>query len=242
MRILFFLISILIVSCASQNTFKNKGAIQYTNRFYDSSIKQYTDEVVFTDMYVWYKNELVVEEIKTVETYDTNGVVTRKTPVAYYLFMDRKSGSFYHYSSFSDTAGIIDKYILPDTAVMRGLGGWPFYRKWNVSITGPLKTLTDTTINMVTFKRVQLPIISNGFFVTIIAYQRCDKIGSVFQFDINLGDKLKCPITRIDYLPSSVDPIPISSEINFLRDGLTEREHKIFRQWEKNIKRYPASK
>lgn len=242
MRILFFLISILIVSCTSQNTLTKGGAILHTIRFYDSLTQQYTNEIVFPDMNVWYKNELFIEEIKTVETYrDTNGITTRKTPIAYYLFIDRNSKSFYHYSSFSDTARIIDKYMLPDTAVMRGLGGWPFYRNWDTNIAGPLKTLTDTIINKVIYGRVQLPIISNGFLVTIIAYQRCDRIGSVFQIDKNLGNKLGCPVTRVDYLPSSADPTPLSEEISFLRDSLSKEELNVFKAWEKNIKKYPVN-
>jgi hypothetical protein len=243
MRILFFLISILITSCASQNTFTKGGVIHKTIRFYDNLSQQYTNEDLFPDMNIWYKNKLFIQEIKKVETYrDTNGVTTRKTPIAYYLFMDRKSKSFYHYSSFSDTARIIDKYILPDTAVMRGVGGWPFYRNWDINITDSIKTLTDTVINKIAYRRAQFPIISNGFLTTIVAYQRCDRIGSVFQFDKNLGNKLGCPVTRIDYLPSSVDPTPISSEINFLRDTLTKTELKVFDAWERNARNKPVKK
>jgi hypothetical protein len=193
---------------------------------------------MFTDMKVWYKGKLFIEEIKTIETHrDTNGVTTRKTPLAYYLFMDRKSKSFYHYSSFSDTAKILDKYILPDTAMMRSLSGWAFYKNWDINIAGSIKTLTDTLIDKVAYRRVQLPIISNGFLVTIIAYQRCDRKGSIFQFDKNLGKKLGCPVMRIDDLPSPEYPIPISSEINFLRDSLTKEEIKIFEAWKKNMKK-----
>jgi hypothetical protein len=238
-----FLILIFIVSCTSQNKFTKAGVIRYTAKFYDSLTQQYTSETIFPDMKVWYNKELFIEEIKTVETYrDTNGVTTRKTPIAYYLFMDRNSKSFYHYSSFSDTARILDKYILPDTAVMRGVGGWSFYRNWDLEIAGSLKTLDDTVINKIAYRRVRLPIMSNGFLVTITAFQRCDRIGSVFQFDKNLGNKLGCPVTRVDYLPSSEDPTPISSELNFLRDSLSKEELKVFAAWEKNIKKYPINK
>ena len=164
MRILFFLLSTFSISCASQNTFTKSGVIQHTTRFYDSLTKQYTNEIIFPDMNVWYKNQLFVEEIKTGETYkDTNGITTRKTPIAYYLFMDRNSKSFYHYSSFSDTARILDKYTQSDTDSMRGLGGWSFYRNWDIKVTGPIKTLTDTIINHITFRRAKVPIESNGF-------------------------------------------------------------------------------
>jgi len=243
MRLSYFLLPIFIVSCTSQNKFTKAGVIHVTTKFYDKLTQQYTIETIFPDMKLWYNKELFIEEIKTVETYrDTNGVATRKTPVAYYLFIDRNSKSFYHYSSFSDTARIIDKYILPDTAMIKGMGGWAFYRGSGISVAGTLETLTDTIIEKIVYKRTQVPVISNGFQVTIIAYQRCDRIGSVLQLDENLGKKLRCPVTRMDYLPSSVDPMPISSEINYLRDSLTKEEIRIFDAWEKNMKRHPVSK
>lgn len=239
---LFFLISIVIASCSSQKKLTKAGVIHYTIKFYDTLSHQYVNELVFPDMYIWYKDHLVVEEIKTAETYrDTNGT-TRKTSVAYYLFIDRNSRSFYHYSSLSDTAKIIDRYILPDTAMMRGLGGWAFYRNSDMTITGDLKKLNDTLINDIVYKRNYIPVNSNNFLVDIIAYERCDIIDTVFVLDKSLSNKLGCPVTRIDYLPSSIDPTPISSEINFLRDSLTQKELKVFDAWEKNIKKYPANK
>jgi len=243
MRFLTFLFWTFAIACTSQHSFTKAGAIKYTVRLYDSSSQQYSREFIFADMNLWYKNELYIEEIKSVETYvDTNGVMTRKTPLAYYLFIDRSSKSFYHYSSFSDTARIIDKYILSDTAMLKGVGGWAFYKNWDIGISGTLNTLGDTLIDNILYKRDQFPIISNGSLVTIIAYQRCDKKGTIFQFDTLLSNKLRCPVTRIDFLPSRENPRPISPEIHFLRDSLTKEELKIFDAWEKNIKKYPVDK
>lgn len=211
--------------------------------FYDSITKQYNKEIIFPDYNIWYNDNLYIEEIKTVETHrDTTGTITRITPIAYYLFMDRNSKSFYHYSTFNDTARIIDKYKLPDTAVMKGVGGWPFYRNMELELVSPINPLADTVINKVIYGRAQFQIKTNGFLVTAVSYQRCDRKGSVFQFDKNLGKKLGCPITRIDFLPSLENPMPISSTIDFIKDNLTNDERKIFNSWEKNIKKYPAYK
>src|SRR6187401_1270730 len=160
MHFSIFLIWAFILSCTSQHSITKAGAIHFTIKFYDSLKQQYTIEDVFPDMNVWYKDELFIEEIKTSETHsDTNGTITRKTPVAYYLFIDRHSKSFYHYSSLSDTAKIIDKYTLADTAMLRGLGGWAFYKTLSTEIAGTLKTLTDTVIEKIVYKRAQVPII-----------------------------------------------------------------------------------
>jgi len=64
----------------------------------------------------------------------------------------------------------------------------------------------------------------------------------MFQLQRGLGNKLGCPVTRIDYLPSPVDPVPISSEIHFLRNNLSEKENKVFKAWERNMKKYPITK
>ncbi|HET9433559.1 MAG TPA: hypothetical protein VFO37_07365, partial [Chitinophagaceae bacterium] len=57
--------------------------------------------------------------------------------------------------------------------------------------------------------------------------------------DENLAKKLGCPVVRIDHLPSPEYPMPISSEIHFLRDSLTKEEIKIFEAWKKNMKKNP---
>jgi len=141
-------ISFLIFSCGSKYDITKEEFVHVTYKFYDEAKGYYINEEVFADMYIWFKDNTVVEEIKTVEVNtDTNGVTTRKTPVAYYLFIDRDSKVCYHYSSFSDTAKIIDKYELPDTAEIKGAGGWSFYKNNDLDIVDSLRTLTDTFIN-----------------------------------------------------------------------------------------------
>ena len=241
-HILFYFPFILISSCFSQRDLTKEGVVQLISRDYDNTKRDFIIESFMPDMNIWFKGDFVIEEIKTIKTTDSNGFRTRQTPVAYYLFIDRKSKAFYNYSSFSDTAAILDKYIQEDTVEIKGLGGWSFYRSRNLNITDSLRRLSDTTINNIVYGRVQLILKSSNRLLTPIAYLRCDKKGTTFLFDKNLSEKLGCPIVRLHNLPTSKNPKPVSTEIVFVRDSLSKAELKVFHAWEKNLKKYPVNK
>lgn len=98
------------------------------------------------------------------------------------------------------------------------------------------------TFRGISFSRVQFSVRFNNILSNVIAYLRCDKTGTILQFHKRLSYKLGCPIVRIDFQVSPKNPTPLSYEINFLRDSLTEEEKKIFNIWKKNIKKYPVHK
>lgn len=215
---------------------EEEGFLRLIGKLYDSSSKQYTKEDIMPDMNIWYKGGLVIEEIKTIETSsDSSGRITKATPTAYYLFMDRKTKSFYHYSSFSDTARILDKYTLEDSSEMRGSGGWGFYKNHTFDSVGQRQYLTDTLMNGVLYKRVHFFVKEGKDTLSTIRYIRCDKKETLFSFNTSLRKELGCPIVRIDYLLTTENPIPGMSEIVFVRDSLTSDELKVFGAWGKNI-------
>ena len=233
----------LIPSCRLQKISKKEGFIQLSYRNYDSIEHKYISESIMPGKNIWYKDNLVIEEIKTIKVHtDTSGITTKETPIAYYLFIDRKSKTFYNYSSFNDTASILDKYTQADTVEIRGLGGWSFYKDHDLNVVDSLRPLSDTAINNIIYKRFQFTLkVSKNLLPTII-YLRCDTKGTVFLFDKNLSEKLGCPIVRMEYLPTPENPSPVSSEIVFLRDTLSKEELKVFDAWEKNLKKYPVNK
>lgn len=237
--ILFFS---LFISCSSKKTLIREGFIQLRFRNYDSIENKYINSAFMPDMRIWFKGNLVVEEITTIRDIDSNGVFRREKPVAYYLIIDRRSKSFYNYSSFSDTARILDKYTQADTAEIRGLGGWSFYKDHNMSIVDSPQILPDTIINSIIYNKYQVFLKVSNNLRPVVIYLRCDKKGTIFLFDKKLSEKLGCPIVRIDYLPTPQNPNPVSSEIVFLRDSLNQEELKVFDVWEKNIKKFPVNK
>src|SRR5687767_5722038 len=233
-----------INSCHSQPDFKDEGEglIELRGNAYDTSTRQYTKEDFFPDMKIWYRGSFVIEEIKTIKTTRNDGNFTHETPIAYYLLMDRNTKMFYHYSSFSDTARLLDQYKLEDTSEMKGVGGWGFYKDINTEIIGPKKYFRDTTIEGVIYKRVHFNVKAGNFVSPTVYYLRCDKKGSLFKFNKRLSEEFGCPVVRIDYLPTPENTIPGSSEIVFVRDKLSKDELKVFDAWEKNIKKQPVSK
>jgi hypothetical protein len=242
----FFQITIVAIvflnSCQFQPKPKEEGVIQLMGRSYDLSTQQYSKEDLLPYMNIWYNGNLVVEEIATIkETIDSNGY-KKETPIAYYLFIDRSTKSFYHYSSFSDTACILDKYTLPDDSVMKGLGGWPFYKDFTFDSVGQSQYLKDTVINGNIYERIFFNVKENNKILPTVRYLRCDKTETIFSFNNSLRNKLGCPIVRIDYLPTIDNPQPNSSEIVFVRDKLLNEELKVFEAWEKNEKKYPVTK
>ena len=242
-NLMFFLFFVfLIIACRSQNNFKNGGVIEHRVRIYDSTRQGYLNEFIAPDMKIWYKDNLVIEEIKTVKITDTSEGITKEVNVAYYLFIDTKSKVFYNYSSFSDTAKILNKYSQADTMEIPGLGGWRFYASHDLNAIESPRFLADTTINYIVYKRVQLIVKGKNTLTTVIGYLRCDKKGTMFQIDKNFSKKMGCPMVRVDYLASPQDPLSVSTEIVFINDSLSKAELKVFEAWEKNMKKYPVSK
>ena len=229
------------ISC-SQKILRTEGFVQLRVRDYDSVTGEFINEAIVPDINIWFMGNLVIQEIKTINVRDSFGVRTKRTPVAYYLFIDRSSRSFYHYASFIDSATILDKYTQADTASLRGSGGWAFYRRHSLGITGTPHELGDTLINKIVYKRVKVVVERAHRPLTIICYFRCDKRGTMFLFDKEFSEKMGCPLTRLESFPSSPHSIASLDEIAFIRDGLTKEERKVFEAWKQNLKKYPIRK
>lgn len=227
-------------SCQSQPDFKEEGFIILDGRMYDSSSGQYTKEGFIPDMKIWHRGSLVIEEIKTIKTSMDDGNFKYETPIAYYLLMDRDTKQFYHFSSFSDTARLLDQYKLADTSELKGSGGWAFYKDINIEIVGPRTYLRDTIIDGIFYKRIHFNVKEGDFISPTVYYLRCDKKGSLFKFNKSLSKEFGCPIVRVDYLKTTENLTPSSSELVFVRNSLSKEENKVFDVWEKNIKEYPV--
>jgi len=193
------------------------------------------------DKKVWYMGNKVIMEIRSTSINDSLGIITVKRPFQYYLFIDRNSKSFYHYSSFSDTARILYSYTQPDSAELQGKGGWRFYAKNYIKYTD-LLSIADTTIKNIKYKRIKYTEQVGKYRILTIGYLRCDKKGSIFQIDGNITEQIGCPMVRTDQVRNNEILYPTSEEIVFIRDSLSTGEKKVFDAWEKNLKKYPVNK
>lgn len=229
-------------SCQAQKSCDNCGMIMAKLNFFDTLKKDFVyDRLSWPGNKIWYSNNYIIEEI-TVVNHENNSVGhdTTWVKISYYTFMDLDSKSFYDYTSFSDTARLINKFPEPDSS---GAPGWSFYIQNDISSTEPPQKLSDTVIREITYKRYKFinKTKDNGEQVHI-AYSRCDKKGTLFQFDKKFSDKIGCPIVRVDLFAIPLNRYSLSKEIEFISNTLTEEEIKVFNAWERNARKYPVNK
>lgn len=234
------LIDILVVSCNAQSKC-NCGMIKYGLKKYDSLAHNYiTDEYFWQNPRIWYRDSFAIEEIKELSIIQSNGKIEKKVTIGHFTFIDIRKSTLYDYSSFSDTAKLIRKYIQADSIPVPG--GWSFYdRSHDKEYPGyePLVLLPDTIIGKVKLKR-RMTAYTNpdseakdkSRHVSIM-YFRCDIKKSMFNLSHYFSRKIGCPCVRIDH-PGAGNS---SSQIEFVTDKLTPQEIKIFNIWEKNAKR-----
>jgi hypothetical protein len=236
-QLLFFM-----CSCSAQKNCSNCGIIFAKLKFFDTLKSDFVyDRLSWPGNKIWYSNNYVIEEITEVN-HETNSIGhdTAWVKISYYTFMDLDSKSFYNYSSFSDTARLINKFPQPDSF---GVSGWSFYIQDDISATEPPQELSDTIIREITYKRYKFinKTKDNGEQIHI-AYSRCDKKGTLFQFDKKFSDKVGCPVVRVDLFAIPLNRYSLSKEVEFISHALTDEEMKVFDAWERNAKMNPVNK
>lgn len=231
-------------ACNYRTVGENSGIVVVLAKEYDSSGQFNKKSDVLPEFKIWYRNNTVIEEIKKTHHHtDSNGIATIKSYISHYTYVDLTTGSYYDYWSLSDTAKFFKKYSRYDK---KDLLGFNFYDYHGVRFTRVVEALADTNINGIPYKPYRIftksPQPDNPAEISIIAYTRCDKTGTVFDFGRGIGRLLECPITRMDYLPVESGHTILSFEIEFITDRLNKNEIKIFDAWEKNAKNNPVKR
>jgi hypothetical protein len=252
-RILIFFRKVQIVqfilflsSCVSvKNERENGGLVSLVVKDQISPSTELSISKVLPEQRMWFKDSIVIQEIKQSETsVNSNGVTTRTHSIIHYGFFDLRTGTYYDYSSFSDTAILLRKYLLTDSVPIHGFN---FQQVLKTEYVKPLQILSDTVIENIKFKRYKLFMKSYDKrnpegVVEMIGYGRCNMKGTLFDMGPSLGVEQECPITRLDYLPTDESPMLLSLEIQFIRNKLTSEEQKIFNAWEKYAKNNPVKR
>lgn len=239
---LFILFNIFCMSCTRHpNTFNsNSGTIEYKGQLYDTVGNQFSKPALTTNSKIWYKDSLVIEEVRSVQIVEDAKNSTQTTIIENYRFNDLRSRMTYEYKKFSDTASLIRKYSLDDS--IKIYGGWNFKFKRKLEYQGTPEFLSDTTIDQVNYKRIKLTMTMGDHLLFIVCYQRCDKKGTIFDHDPDLSKITGCPTVKVFIFSPEKKDIPNSSETNFLTDTLTNEELKVFAAWERNAKLNPVNK
>lgn len=240
--LLFFLGSLTIVSGSAQPRNCNCGVIVHTIKFFEAGEKEYVAAQTYgPDGKIYYKDSMVIEQIMGINVYpDSNGQKHREVYTYQYVFIDVPTRSFV-YRTFTDTAQILVKFTRPDSVRITGsVLLWPFYAPNDLPLTQAPQKLTDTVMNGITYQRYRLINRADAQTPESIGYGRCDKKGTMFQFDKRLSAQMGCPLVRIDYLPTAAAMHPVSLAIEFRSEKLTQEEIKVFEAWERNAKNNPV--
>ena len=138
---------------------------------------------------------------------------------------------------------MIRKYTQADSIHVDG--GWNFYTYTTLVPDSNLEDLPDTTINSISYRRFQSSkqISTNDGTKTsiFIGYLRCDKKGTIFQYDKAFSEKKECPLVmyEVKIIPNATW---LKAEFEFTSDKLTPHELKVFSVWEKYARENPVKK
>jgi hypothetical protein len=191
---------------------------------------------------VWYKDSIAIEQVNRINIVTDTDKITRITNIPIlYRYMDINKKMIYDYKSFSDTANVINKAVLPDSLMQDY--GWSFYSEKTPRIKGIPEMMNDTTLNNITYKRAKFNFVwhdpTKHF---IIGYFRCDGKGNLFSLEKSFSRQINCTLAKIlDFKSGEANPFA-SKEVEFLSDTLSKEELKVFEAWERNARQNPVGK
>ena len=180
---------------------------------------------------------MAIEEEASLNFTTSKNKTTMRIDVLRYRFNDLKTRSVYVYRSFSDTAQLIQKYNFEDTTV-RKVGGWGFHHKRVHDYIREPQKLPDTTLNGITYQRLNLDRIIEGEKTNSLFYFQCNAPTRIFTFDSRLADKVGCPAVK--FYATHPKKAAILLEVNFVRNTLNEHELKVFEVWKRFAKENPV--
>jgi len=241
--------SLLFISgCTSQKKLKHTGVLSSELRMQHAN----SDEIIIpdysSDIKMWYWDRYVIQRIMLIRIFDSADVHTWRTEESFYTFLDLKTRNYFRYSSFSDTARMIQCcYTTTDSLGIEY--GWNFFYKPVIAKKPEITFLTDTVLNGITYKRAMsfrnktLPDKKIIVEPNQMYYFHTTRKALVFTLNHSLTELTGYPVTRIDLFDSfKSDHAKFRwiRQIQFEADSLTAGEKKVFKKWIENAKQDPV--
>lgn len=233
----FVIVFLLFSSCYSTGQISNRNIVQVITHFYDAKGKKN-----FTHyLKIWYNDSIAIQEIRGVTTVTSSKDTTVTYPLLFYRYMDLRSKMIYDYTSFSDTASLIEKASLPDSLLYGP--GWSFYSEKAPKIQGTPELLTDTVIDNISYRRAKFTYTwYDPKKIFLVGYFRCDGKGNMFSLEKDFSRKWNCTMVK-SFTYKFGMTIPYGSkEVEFLSEELTKEELKVFKAWERNARQNLVNK
>lgn len=224
------------ISLAQENKSDETGVVQKKTSFYNAD----GTTMLIGLLKIWYKDSVAIEEVNRTNTVtDTAGLTTVNYELILYRYIDLKNKTLYDYKSFTDTAKIINKALLPDS-MMKDYG-WSFYSDKTVQIQGQPELLSDTVLKDIKYKRIKYSLLHQDPKKNFdIGYLRCDGRQSMFSLEKRYSRERNCILVKNFSFQYGKKYPYASREVNFLSDTLTKEELKVFDAWERNAKNNPV--
>lgn len=190
---------------------------------------------------LWFKDSCIIEKITGVNiNTDTANVTTMSYPVMWYTYTNPAAKTEYDYSSFSDTAKLLNKTTMQDSA-LKHKAGWHLYSSLYPIIIGDPIFLSDTVIEKVVYKKAKFNFSGQDpEKIFKIGYFRCDMGNHLFSLEKKYTRKTGCILIKYYDYRGKDKTLFGSTEVNFLSDKLTDEERRVFDAWGKKAGKNPA--
>jgi hypothetical protein len=188
---------------------------------------------------IWFWDSLAIEEVRELNiTEEYKGASHKSYDIRHYRFCDLRKKSVYEFCTFEENPQFLRKYSFNDSLPV--IGGWGFNFSRKFDKMEKVIYLTDTLINNRVNKRATIIQTINNIPYEIYCLFDCSRKGTCFDLSLGVSEKVGCPLVYYYYSSPLRKGLHMTSEVNLLRNHLTEKEEKVFNAWKKYAEMNPV--
>lgn len=215
--------------CFSQQNIQSGSAVLKTLLYDGTNHRYYSNEAMFPDTKIWFKDSLVIENLKFVNNSRKNDVLQNVSIKSLcYIFFDIKNNKKNIYEHLADTAIL---YSLPNYD--KDKLGTNLWSLGDTTLNSTPIVMFDTLINNFPYKRLQFQWGQPGKKETWIAYARCSKEPGIIDLSKWASAKLGCPVLALERPATKDNPVGYMNVLEIISEKLTAEELAVFEAWEK---------
>lgn len=226
--------------CQSKRPSLYNGTVYQRVRTYNESTKSYRTTPQFFDRFYYIKDSIVVAVVQEIHyrTEHQNPTVF-SYPIIMYTLIDTRTQRFYDFSSFSDTAILMESYGTDSTGQAKG--GWYMFMNAPKDYSGNVVALSDTLVNGSRLKRYRgkritaLPDNEPYIPDEVIISVECNPVSRPLHHLNVLNDLPGCAVVMIEsfrdgkplnYNLFEYSPEPLTAEQSRIIDALLSKVSK----------------
>jgi len=173
---------------------------------------------------IWYLGTKSIQEVPSIDSKTDSTRTSITVSVKYYLFIDSDLHTYIYFSTFSDTATIIN--YSKETKLFNKYGGWDPYPAKSFDYDSYVK-ITDTILNGISYNRHRFRKIIDGKKNDYIIYTCCKNKNAPIKYLRPVSEQIGCPVVRMEMYFNH--KLTGTTEFHYLTDTLTDAEVKVFK-------------